>query len=164
VVGLRRCWRSRRPCGGVAQLGEHLLCKQGVTGSIPVVSRSAVSRSAHPRGAVSRKAGMARGGHGARRAWWYRGNFEFGMRVGLDEGSGWRGIAVGVPSLECRRAGRRAFFVRVNMVLVRFWARAAWLVFGPVVAPLSGACLTGKAAVMKGARPSVGRRVFRGVV
>ena len=24
--------------GGVAQLGEHLLCKQGVTGSIPVVS------------------------------------------------------------------------------------------------------------------------------
>jgi hypothetical protein len=33
-------------CGGVAQLGEHLLCKQGVTGSIPVVSRSVVSRSA----------------------------------------------------------------------------------------------------------------------
>ena len=26
--------------GGVAQLGEHLLCKQGVTGSIPVVSRN----------------------------------------------------------------------------------------------------------------------------
>ncbi len=24
--------------GGLAQLGEHLLCKQGVTGSIPVVS------------------------------------------------------------------------------------------------------------------------------
>jgi hypothetical protein len=30
--------------GGVAQLGEHLLCKQGVTGSIPVVSRSVVGR------------------------------------------------------------------------------------------------------------------------
>jgi hypothetical protein len=28
--------------GGVAQLGEHLLCKQGVTGSIPVVSTTAV--------------------------------------------------------------------------------------------------------------------------
>jgi hypothetical protein len=41
-----------RHLGGVAQLGEHLLCKQGVTGSIPVVSISvcavgvtAVSRS-----------------------------------------------------------------------------------------------------------------------
>ena len=28
--------------GGVAQLGEHLLCKQGVTGSIPVVSTTAL--------------------------------------------------------------------------------------------------------------------------
>ena len=27
------------PCGGVAQLGEHLLCKQGVVGSIPITSR-----------------------------------------------------------------------------------------------------------------------------
>src|SRR5262245_10544200 len=27
-----------RHCGRVAQLGEHLLCKQGVTGSIPVTS------------------------------------------------------------------------------------------------------------------------------
>jgi hypothetical protein len=26
------------PRGRVAQLGEHLLCKQGVTGSIPVTS------------------------------------------------------------------------------------------------------------------------------
>ena len=25
-------------CGGVAQLGEHLLCKQGVKGSIPFIS------------------------------------------------------------------------------------------------------------------------------
>ena len=25
-------------CGGVAQLGEHLLCKQGVIGSIPTIS------------------------------------------------------------------------------------------------------------------------------
>ena len=30
--------------GGVAQLGEHLLCKQGVTGSIPVVSIDAGAR------------------------------------------------------------------------------------------------------------------------
>ena len=27
-----------RICGGLAQLGEHLLCKQGVNGSIPLVS------------------------------------------------------------------------------------------------------------------------------
>ena len=27
-----------RPTGGVAQLGEHLLCKQGVIGSIPFTS------------------------------------------------------------------------------------------------------------------------------
>ena len=25
-------------CGGLAQLGEHLLCKQGVSGSIPLIS------------------------------------------------------------------------------------------------------------------------------
>ena len=24
--------------GGIAQLGEHLLCKQGVSGSIPLIS------------------------------------------------------------------------------------------------------------------------------
>ena len=29
---------SSSRCGRVAQLGEHLLCKQGVTGSIPVTS------------------------------------------------------------------------------------------------------------------------------
>ena len=26
------------PYGGIAQLGEHLLCKQGVIGSIPIIS------------------------------------------------------------------------------------------------------------------------------
>ena len=31
----RRCVRD---LGGVAQLGEHLLCKQGVIGSIPFTS------------------------------------------------------------------------------------------------------------------------------
>jgi hypothetical protein len=28
--------------GGIAQLGEHLLCKQGVIGSIPIVSTTAI--------------------------------------------------------------------------------------------------------------------------
>ena len=32
--------------GGIAQLGEHLLCKQGVSGSIPLISTtSAEARS-----------------------------------------------------------------------------------------------------------------------
>ena len=30
--------------GGIAQLGEHLLCKQGVIGSIPIISTSKVSK------------------------------------------------------------------------------------------------------------------------
>src|ERR1700681_3835532 len=35
-----RCFRMRKAeyCGRVAQLGEHLLCKQGVAGSNPVTS------------------------------------------------------------------------------------------------------------------------------
>ena len=32
------------PIGGVAQLGEHLPCKQGVKGSIPFISTSDESR------------------------------------------------------------------------------------------------------------------------
>ncbi len=35
-------WRVACLCGGVAQLGEHLLCKQGVVGSIPSASISGV--------------------------------------------------------------------------------------------------------------------------
>ena len=31
-------------CGDVAQTGEHLLCKQGVSGSIPLISTSTASR------------------------------------------------------------------------------------------------------------------------
>ena len=35
-----RCliFEVRREDGGIAQLGEHLLCKQGVSGSIPLIS------------------------------------------------------------------------------------------------------------------------------
>ena len=32
--------RGRKQDGAVAQLGEHLLCKQGVVGSIPISSTS----------------------------------------------------------------------------------------------------------------------------
>jgi hypothetical protein len=37
---LRIPFRSEPPFGGVAQLGEHLLCKQGVGGSTPLTSTS----------------------------------------------------------------------------------------------------------------------------
>ena len=30
--------------GGIAQLGEHLLCKQGVSGSIPLISTKGLSK------------------------------------------------------------------------------------------------------------------------
>jgi hypothetical protein len=34
--------------GGVAQLGEHLLCKQGVIGSIPFTSTNDLQESSEP--------------------------------------------------------------------------------------------------------------------
>ena len=34
---------ERRKNGGVAQLGEHLPCKQGVMGSIPIISTKGTS-------------------------------------------------------------------------------------------------------------------------
>ena len=30
--------------GGIAQLGEHLLCKQGVSGSIPLISTTSLGK------------------------------------------------------------------------------------------------------------------------
>ena len=39
-------------CGGLAQLGEHLLCKQGVIGSIPFIStRTEMSKRIRVQGA-----------------------------------------------------------------------------------------------------------------
>ena len=33
--------------GGIAQLGEHLLCKQGVSGSIPLISTNGLRNTEH---------------------------------------------------------------------------------------------------------------------
>ena len=38
------CIRQVLQVGGIAQLGEHLLCKQGVIGSIPIVSTTRVCK------------------------------------------------------------------------------------------------------------------------
>ena len=92
-------WVSK--VGGVAQLGEHLLCKQGVTGSIPVVSTSW-----NP--PLPGKLGP------------YRGNFEFGasVRRGMASPVGKHAVAVAALAV-------MLVFVSVNQVLVRLWARAS---------------------------------------
>ena len=46
--------RSKRD-GGIAQLGEHLLCKQGVNGSIPFIS----TKLNHGNGLVKKRLEMA---------------------------------------------------------------------------------------------------------
>ena len=76
----------RCPLGGVAQLGEHLLCKQGVVGSSPITSIS---------------------GEGER-------------KVENCDGASFRS-ADGLRAVAFPRT-RGLFFVRVNQVLVRFWA------------------------------------------
>ena len=48
----KSCGQSKVECestvqalhGGIAQLGEHLLCKQGVNGSIPFISTTGLKR------------------------------------------------------------------------------------------------------------------------
>jgi hypothetical protein len=102
--------------GDVAQLGEHLLCKQGVVGSIPIVS----TRWASPPGAslvflVSRRG--------------------FSVRcVGLCLGVAWGGSACRCGSwmgfLLKLYSGFVLFFLSVNQVLVRLWAREMGLCRG----------------------------------
>ena len=46
------------PYGGVAQLGEHLPCKQGVMGSIPIISTSGENRKRVKRNEIHRKTYM----------------------------------------------------------------------------------------------------------
>ena len=48
-VGREKLNRSRiERNGGIAQLGEHLLCKQGVSGSIPLISTNEKRRGPEP--------------------------------------------------------------------------------------------------------------------
>ena len=43
---VKKYLKNPRKHGGIAQLGEHLLCKQGVSGSIPLISTSREPRHA----------------------------------------------------------------------------------------------------------------------
>ena len=93
--------------GGVAQLGEHLLCKQGVVGSSPITSISSGAKRA------------------LRECFW----------MGLIVSSQWksefrcyaclhsRREAIGIAPVVSVRATGRVVFVNVNQVLVRLWAR-----------------------------------------
>ncbi len=95
--------------GDVAQLEEHLLCKQGVVGSIPIVSTRILPGWLW----ADRLAGS------------YRGISEIGVVMRWNEA--FRRVAARVCS-----------FVMVNQVLVRLWARVIQagpygLVKGPVV-------------------------------
>jgi hypothetical protein len=70
--------------GGVAQLGEHLLCKQGVVGSIPIVSTTRIClqmRRAGVHGDTRSASNDERWRRAAERAGigLYRGMFEFGV-------------------------------------------------------------------------------------
>ena len=104
--------------GGVAQLGEHLLCKQGVVGSIPITSMPG---------------GLAGAPWGALTLSW----------VGCGIGALWRAVCPmmpvhcgvrrykGIPESDDTRVSRGptiqgyrgVFFRYVNQVLVRSWAR-----------------------------------------
>jgi hypothetical protein len=99
--------------GGVAQLGEHLLCKQGVTGSIPVVSTRLVKRQ----WPLRRRFGLAGGA-----AAWLLGLYRGMSRIRFDHGPGQSvpGCVV-VPFV--LPGWVVLFFVSVNQVLVRLWAR-----------------------------------------
>ena len=107
------------PLGDVAQLGEHLLCKQGVVGSIPIVSTIMVDWADYRlrpmvrsmiRVCVSQRSkrfgagcGVVRDGPvGTIRRAWLRHCWCCHLTF-----SGWR----------------QMFFVRVNQVLVRLWTR-----------------------------------------
>ena len=116
--------------GGVAQLGEHLLCKQGVIGSIPIVSTTDVCfANVDPTNVLSRRQlfakQMMRAGPGGwvehdQKHWMYRGM----SRIRFDH------VAQAKRPGLCGRADEAAaqavviVLWKVNQVLVRLWARA----------------------------------------
>ena len=58
--GRSRGVRPEAGYGGVAQLGEHLLCKQGVRGSIPLISTKGRWESAEASGKPEGELGKTR--------------------------------------------------------------------------------------------------------
>ena len=140
--------------GDIAQLVEHLLCKQGVTGSNPVVSifhRSAFSRT-RPRSGCEMKnppEGALQPPEASSRArligvfGLYRGKVTRSWR---DVGVTWQhGDRCAPPIPPC--PGGLLFFVSVYQVLVRLWARAMAAGLFPCASRRSNASLTGRARV-----------------
>ena len=119
-LGLSTVWLILG-CGGVAQLGEHLLCKQGVVGSIPITSTGALAPV--PPGLLL---WCLRWLGGSDRVSSQRRD---GVRHGVWDYPRWRGSCA-----SCCSAWRRSgpwigvllccwSFESVNQVLVRLWAR-----------------------------------------
>jgi hypothetical protein len=120
--------------GGIAQLGEHLLCKQGVIGSIPIVSTTIVCRQTIPSLALPSSGDnrllandesrfVCSDGLGSESIGLYRGM----SRIRCDHVPGQSVLGC----VACRLCGRPVliggvialFFGNVNQVLVRLWAR-----------------------------------------
>jgi hypothetical protein len=93
--------------GDVAQLGEHLLCKQGVVGSIPIISTSDISIRD-----ISAGASRSCDAHGKVQSY---GAISHDLRVG--------GVRRCVVAARRPRGSAPLFFVSVNQGLVRLWAR-----------------------------------------
>ena len=105
--------------GGVAQLGEHLLCKQGVVGSIPSTS-------------IGLAAGLAVTSFGVVVVWGL-GSAWFGRVTAV--GRGGAGICRVFWSLS-----------HVNQVLVRSWARRTTRVLPPCGVGLRTGCVRAEVA------------------
>ena len=104
--------------GDVAQLGEHLLCKQGVVGSIPIVSTIGPGAALAACGSEGDARVQSPGGMvpGLGRVWVSR----VSWKVIAADRACWPDLVVLAPLLEGVSC---VFFVMVNQVLVRLWAR-----------------------------------------
>ena len=101
--------------GGIAQLGEHLLCKQGVIGSIPIVSTTGASAPAEARRAAVHSAAAAQPIESVSRNVPVR--REYLPRHSVQG-------RMSAPFMRLPLAAG-LFFVSVNQVLLRLWTRAA---------------------------------------
>ena len=116
--------------GGVAQLGEHLLCKQGVVGSSPITSTTI--------------SGL--GDWGMRCSGEYRGEAK---EIGIDDSL--RNCDAGGVSKWRRRSRvktRGQVFVRVNQVLVRLWALPSQSLTGRFGVPAMAMVFRGDCCVL----------------
>jgi hypothetical protein len=132
------------PLGDIAQLVEHLLCKQGVTGSNPVVSiipgpRQRMCSRSECKGIIPRRALESSAEGGLR----FDPKETGRLPANRNARKGHEIVAVlfsegTSPSTPVAVMVTNLFFVRVNQVLVRLWARVMEAAWCAVFVPLSG--------------------------